>query len=226
MPTHPILAIVSIACFGTIAATTAPAADPVAIVQEIEAADASVAFMDYVSAGRTIALKPGERLVLGYFASCNEETVTGGSVTVGTTESKVAGGAVVRRKVDCDGGGLSLTGQQTANSGVIVFRKAGGAPSANALARPDVRLYGLSPIVRTDGAGTLIISRVDTPAPPVELTARDGATDLAKRGIALTPGGLYRAELTTADAVRTVLFEVDAFARPGNGPVVSRLLRM
>jgi hypothetical protein len=179
--------------------------------------------MDYVSPGDVVVLKRSERLVLGYFASCLEETVAGGTVTVGTRESAITGGTVERRKVDCDGGGLSLSDQQVANSGVIVFRK-GGVPTT--AARPTVRLFGLSPIVCCSSAGKLVITRVDAPVPPIEIATRSGATDLARRGVALAPGGVYRAELTTSDAVHTVVFEIDAFAQPGNGPIISRLLRI
>ena len=201
----------------------ANAAEPVAIVQEIDAANAGVSLMDLVSPGDVVALKPGERLVLGYFVSCLEETVAGGTVTVGARESAIADGSVQRRKVDCDGGGLALSEQQTANSGVIVFRKA-SAP-ANAV-RPTARLFGLSPIVRSSTGGALVITRIDTPAPAIEIAAQGGATDLAGLGIALTPGGVYRAELTAPESVRTVIFEIDAFAQPGYGPIVSRLLRI
>ena len=54
----------------------------------------------------------------------------------------------------------------------------------------------------------------------------DGVVDLARQGIVLAPGGIYRAELRTADGIRARVFEIDAFAVPGLAPIVSRLLRM
>jgi len=215
---------VAAALFAALAlpAGAAEAAEPVAIVQDVAAAEVSVAFMDYVYVGDVITLRAGERLVLGYFASCLEEHIVGGTVTIGPVESAVADGAVERRKVECDSSAVGLSERQANASGVVVFRNAAKAAPA---AAPKVKLYGLSPIVRSEAAGTLTISRVDKPAPPISLTTRAGATDLAKRHVALAPGGIYRAELTVAGATRSILFETDAFAKPGQGPIVSRLLR-
>ena len=205
------------------ASGAARAAAPVAIVQEITAPDTGLEFMAYAREGDTVALGRDGRLVLGYFESCIEETVTGGQVTVGVRQSSVVGGAVERRPVSCDGGGLALTEQQAARSGVIVFRK--GA-AASAVAKPSIRLHGASPLLRADHAGTFAITRLDAPAPPIELAAPDGVADLARHGIVLAPGGIYRAELRMADGIRARVFEVDAFAVPGAAPIVSRLLRM
>ena len=64
----------------------------VAIVEEIEADRADVAFMDYLGTGRTIVLGKQGRLVLGYLKSCLREVITGGTVTVGVEKSVVKGG--------------------------------------------------------------------------------------------------------------------------------------
>lgn len=199
------------------------AAAPVAIVQEITAPDTGLEFMAYAREGDTVELGRDGRLVLGYFESCIEETVTGGLVTIGVRQSSVAGGAVNRRPVSCDGGGLALTGQQAARSGVVVFRK--GA-SASSVTTPSIRLHGASPILRADQAGTFAITRLDAPAAPIEMAAPDGVVDLARQGIVLAPGGIYRAELRTAAGIRARVFEIDAFAVPGPAPIISRLLRM
>jgi hypothetical protein len=108
----------------------APAtADPSAIVEDIEAAGADIGFMDYVEPGDELRLGDGERLVLGYFASCTQETIIGGTVTVGTTQSEVAGGSVKRAKVECDAGQVQLNANQSNASGVVAFRDAGSSNS-------------------------------------------------------------------------------------------------
>ncbi len=68
----------------------------VAIVEEIESVNAKLPYMDGVTPGTVIDLARNERLVLGYLASCIDETITGGSVVVGTTQSVVNGGTVSR----------------------------------------------------------------------------------------------------------------------------------
>src|SRR5262249_23532857 len=60
--------------------------------------------MDYVDPGQVIRLGAHDRIVLGYLRSCWRETISGGTVTVGTEQSEVAGGEVARDKVACEGG--------------------------------------------------------------------------------------------------------------------------
>src|SRR5258706_15347656 len=55
-----------------------------------------VEFMDYVRAGQVIRLGPHQTIVLSYMASCVRETITGGTVTVGTQRSEVQSGHVRR----------------------------------------------------------------------------------------------------------------------------------
>lgn len=200
-------------------------AEPVAIVEEIVAAKTQLGFMDYVEPGDTIALKANERLVLGYLRSCVQETIIAGTVTVGKTESTVAGGTVTRRKVQCDGGGVQLTDKQAKTSGVVAFRN-GPSSGAKSAAQPEVKLFGLSPILSMTSAGKVTITRIDKPATAFEVAARAGATDLAKRDIALEPGAVYRAEFSSGGETRSLIFETDAFAAAGSGPIVSRLLRL
>ena len=62
-------------------------------------------------------------LTLGYFSSCVSETITGGRVIVGSRQSEVFGGDVMRITVDCDGGKVLLSKSQQAQSGADVFRE-------------------------------------------------------------------------------------------------------
>ncbi|MGQ0664640.1 MAG: hypothetical protein ACT4P2_13905 [Pseudomonadota bacterium] len=208
------------------AAAEAPAAGPAAIVEDVVGRPAGVEFMDYLIAGRTIRLGPGDVLTLGYIRSCWRETVTGGTVTIGLERSTVVGGQVRREKVECDGGRLRLTAEQAAKSGVAVFRVP-PAPAPGSEPRPRITLYGLSPLVEMKGAGRLVIERLDEPGERHEVEIGTGQLlrgtfyDFAKADRTLAPGGLYRA----IAGERQVVFKVDQNANPGAGPLVGRLLR-
>jgi hypothetical protein len=69
--------------------------------------------MDYVQAGQIIRLGPHQTIVLSYMSSCLRETITGGTVTVGTDWSEVQSGEVRRLRGQCDAGKMVLTGAQT-----------------------------------------------------------------------------------------------------------------
>jgi len=46
--------------------------------------------------------------------------------------------------------------------------------------------------------------------------------DFAKSGVALVPGGVYRAKL----ADQEIVFKIDPDAKPGEAPLVGRLARL
>lgn len=218
------LGAVLVAVALTVAATPLHAQAPVAVVEDVSSASAGVEFMDYVSAGKIIKLAPADVLVLGYMNSCQHETITGGTVTVGAEQSTVVGGKLQREKIACDGGKLQLSAQQASKSGAVVFR----APPKPSAPQPQLTLYGLSPLVDMKGGGRLVIERLDQPGERIEVNVaqhplvRGAFLDLAKEGTALTAGGVYRA---TAGS-RQIVFKVDPFARPGAAPLVGRLLRL
>lgn len=198
-------------------------AEPTAIVEDIEAAGSKLSFMDYVEAGDVVQLAADERLVLGYFASCMQESIVGGTITVGLQGSSIAGGVVQRVKVQCDDGTVELGEGQAKNSGVVAFR--GGKSGSVANLRPSLTLYGRSPLVRSSVAGRLVIERLDQSSSPLEITIRRGANDMAKRDIALVAGGVYRAMMNAGPDHRELIFDVDAFAEAGDQPKLSRLIR-
>lgn len=197
---------------------------PVAVVEDINGPSAGVEFMDYVAPGRVIRLGKGDTLVLGYMDSCWRETITGGTVTVGKAQSMVKDGAVQRAKVECDGGKMRLTAQQASKSGAVVFR---GGPKPKGTPQPQLTLYGLSPVVDIKGGGHLVIERLDQPGERIEVDVganrlfRGAFFDFAKDNKALAPGGVYRA--TTGKSA--IVFKIDPDARPGQAPVIGRLLR-
>jgi hypothetical protein len=196
---------------------------PTALVEDVKSASAGLEFMDYVGPGQVIKLEPSDVLVLSYLKSCEHETITGGTVRVGSDKSVVEGGSVVRAKVPCNGGSMKLTPQQANASGASSFR----LQSASF----ETTLYALPPVIqipkmRTGESRALVIERVNRPSErfAVELDeslANGGFFDLAKTDARLRRGALY----TTTLGSRTFTFKVDAKAKTGKALVISRLLR-
>ena len=197
-------------------ATSTFAQSPVALVEEVRSTTAGVEFMDYVAAGRHIPLKGQDTIVLGYFASCLSEAITGGVVIVGTTQSDVQGGKVKRTKVMCDGH-IALTESQAKQSAGTSFRE------NDAL----VRLHGRSPFVDAPGGAALLVVRVDVPGEfhvatlPVKPGTRRSHFDFAAENKLLAAGGVYRASIGS----RYIDFRIEPDAKAGRAPIISRLLR-
>ncbi len=202
--------------------TPAPAfAAPAAIVEDVTGSVAGIDILDYVDAGKVIELKGDASLVLGYLKSCVRETIRGGTVKVGTEQSEIAGGKVERKTSPCDGGKLQLTAEQAGKSGAMVFRR--GPASAAQAPTPDLVLHATGPVVTLSSApaGPIVFERLDQPTQPISIALSAQKTDLAKKGVQLVPGGLYRAR----QGERSIVVRIDARATAGGGPVVGRLIR-
>jgi hypothetical protein len=216
--------VAALPVFATLACAHAPAPLlPIAIVEDVKSATADVEFMDYVGSGQVIRLAPGDVLVLSYLTSCEHETITGGTVTVGLARSDVRDGQVARTKVACDGGKIELSSAQANASAASAFRVQSAESELTLFARtPVVALpKDLGPTDRT-----LTLRRTDRPGERRELRLDDAAAaagfvDLAKQHVSLTRGATYEAAI----GGRTLAFRVDAKAKTGAAPVVSRLLR-
>ena len=202
---------------------SAQSATPAALVEDVSAGVAGVEAFDYVAAGKQIKLGGTGRLVLGYLDSCVEETIVGGTVTVGADQSTVAGGSVDRKTVACAGKPMQLSAEQSGTSGGLVFRK---PPSRNAAPvptptpdRPRV-IPSAGPVISVPKPGRVTIARVDGKAAPVTLDLSVKPVDLAKRGVHLTPGGIYRASYGSS----AVVFEIDAQST-GDASPLARLIR-
>jgi hypothetical protein len=201
---------------------------PVALVEEVSGAPAGVEFMDYVETGKTIQLGARGSIVLSYMNSCVRETISGGTVTVGTDQSDVQGGRVARTKVACDPGNLALSGDRPGQFAGRVFRNVAAGTSP---VEAQVTLYGRSPVLQLKGPGTLLVERLDatTERYLVEVAPdqllHGSFYDFAKWGRHLAAGGLYRISLEGQDG-QEVVFKIDAHAKPGNTPMVGRLLHL
>jgi hypothetical protein len=196
---------------------------PTALVEDVKSATADIEFMDYVGNGEVIRLAPGDVLVLSYLKSCEHETITGGTVVVGAERSDVKDGQIVRAKVPCDGGKIRLSSELASKSAASAFRLQSADIQPTLYARTP--LVQLPKVLPSDNR-TLLIVRTDRPGKRYELKIDDtvaaaGFYDLAKVNISLARGAIYDASI----GGRKVTFQIDAKAKSGPAPIVSRLLR-
>jgi hypothetical protein len=210
-----------------VAAASAGAQSPSAIVEEVIGNPPGIEFMDYVEPGRVIQLGPGESIVLSYLNSCLRETIRDGAVKVGLDHSEALSAHIERARVDCEGGKMLGAAGQTSDSASLIIR---GERPMTVLQAPDPEftLYGSSPLIELNGAGRLVIARLDRDGEYFALTIeperllRGRFLDLAAEGKSLTPGGVYGARWSG----RLVVFRVDSNAQSGQTPIIGRLLRL
>ncbi len=174
--------------------TTSPASGagaPTAIVEDADPGRSDIGLFEMLESGRKIVLKEKERLILGYLQSCVQETIVGGRLVIGQTESLVSGGQVKRKKVECTGGQVTLDEATKGKAGVVVFRNAPNRKSATAEPRI-VTIRDTSPFVYlTMAVGKIYLRRLDRPGPTRSVGVSGNSVDLRGAGIALVPGGSY-----------------------------------
>jgi hypothetical protein len=206
-----------------VSAHVPPPLIPTALVEDVKSATAEIEFMDYVGNGQVIKLEPRDVLILSYLKSCEHETITGGTVTVGAERSNVRDGQIVSTKVPCDGGRIRLSSQQASKSAASAFRLQSANIEPTLFARtPAVQL----PKVLAGEDRTLLIERVDRHGESHKIKIDDTIAaarfyDLATINLSLTPGAIYDASI----GGHKMTFQIDAKAKSGPAPIVSRLLR-
>jgi len=97
----------------------------------------------------------------------------------------------------------------------------------NTLPKPQLTLYGTSPLVQAKGRGTLVMERLDVTGERQQIDLdgkqlRGRFFDFASANRALAPGGVYAATFGASK----IVFRVDPWAHRGATPIVGRLLRM
>jgi len=207
---------------GTVPAqAAAPAGQPAALVEDVTGILPGVQPMDYLTTGQTLSLAGGQVLSLSYLDSCVTETITGGTVTVGTRESTVSGGTVERATLPCDGGTLLLATNESGKAGVTVYRSVPAISLPGSRPAPNLTLYGTRPMLVLPAPGPVTFERLDGEAPAVTVDVPGSSLDMAKGDAALAPGGLYR---VTAGS-KSYVVRIDPRARDEGGPALGRLLR-
>jgi hypothetical protein len=221
MSTTTRAAVLAIAGAAAMVAGAVCAPVHVALVEDVSGHPAGVQLMDYVEPGQVIRLGSGDRIVLGYLRSCVRETITGGTMTVGTERSEIEAGKLERAKMRCDGERMLRAADAGAAAG-MTFR--GTSPR---VVKPQFILFGSSPVLELHSPGKVVIERIDQLGERhvidigKEELAHAAFYDFADTGRALKPGGTYRASF----APQELVFKIDGDAKPGRTPIVGRLLR-
>ena len=79
------------------------AGDAVALIERLTSPSQRVELMAYAHVGQVIHLSADQTMVLSYRDTCIRETITGGTITIGTKESEVRSAARLERiKNTCD----------------------------------------------------------------------------------------------------------------------------
>jgi len=201
----------------------ASASQPIAaIVEEVSGGPAGVEFMDYLETGKVIELGPRGVIVLSYLHSCMRETIHGGSVKIGVSQSEVQSGRVERAKVDCEAAQMIDTTGQDSASLIVRGDLSGKLPD------PEFTLHGASPVFELKGAGSLVVRRLDKagedfslPVNPIRI-GRRLFFDFATQNKVLIPGGLYE----VGWGRKVVVFRIDPGAKSGRGPIIGRWVRL
>ena len=193
-------------------------AEPVALIEEINAKGSKFQIMDFLNTGTKIQLNTNGSLVLGYLNSCIQESIGGGSVTIGEEKSIVVGGQVTRKQLTCGGNAkISETKNKKGDAGAVVFRNKNNAKVAKA----EQEVYGVSPLIfLTVSSNEIFITRLDGRGKRHKLNVKNSFADLAKSGLKLRRNFIYRLE----SGNRSTTFKVSAKARR-KVPLLGRLLR-
>src|SRR6202161_678492 len=204
---------------------TAAAESPVAIVEDLQSKVTGAELMDYLSPKMVIKLGANSSIVISYLNSCRREKIDGiGTVIIGTDESLVHLASVKDEKTECDPSHAHATTQETSEVAATVVRSI----AKNDIAiKPQLTLYGASPLVQVTGRGTLLVERLDVPGERQQIDLdskliKGKFYDFAAANKALSPGGIYSARFGSS----RIVFQIDARARAGTTPIVGRLVRM
>ena len=116
------IGLATLAFAGALAVIPASAGDPIALVESVTSHSQRMELMTYAHVGQVIRLSPDQTMVLSYSDSCVQETVTGGTITVGTEQSEVRSGQVERAQGYCATGKKVEPSEREINAGGRVFR--------------------------------------------------------------------------------------------------------
>jgi hypothetical protein len=184
--------------------------DAVAVVDAVSGA-ATVRQMDYVFAKQTFSLGPKGAVTLSYLSGCMSEVITGGTVTVEPTGSKVVGGRLQTR---------ATPGCRTAKPIILASASEAGA-SVNRItpftgANWDEReLKSGPPVFKWDkalGAVTIRVKDMDKDGQPVvwQAAATQDWIAYPAREAPLARGAPFKVEAMAGDrVVASALFSIN-----------------
>ncbi len=214
MPLH--LPLISAFLVALAIVSLAQAADPAALVEEVDGNRADIMVMDLLEPGRVVTLSTDEHLTISYLTSCRQEVVTGGTLTIGATESQISGGAIKAKVVPCDSTQVAASGNE---AGALVFR---APPAGENLPKHDSTIYSIYPVLKTDpSVGEALLERLDHNEKERKVVLKSGSVDFHELQLRLERKALYR---VTAGA-KTALFLVHSQAKSSETALISRLVR-
>jgi len=198
----------------SVGATMAAAAGSGAMVEEIDSAVSGVTAFETLKAGQSIDLRPDRHAVVSYLDSCIRETISGGVVKIGQSQSDVEGGSVQRETLDCGVKPLVLTNTTQDQSATTVFR-----PLFDNLVKQVVS--DTRPFILADHASSLELREMGKEEAPKSLALHNGKLDLRQAGIQLQPGAIYK--LTAGGRETYIKIAPDA---QDNSPLLMRLVKL
>ena len=206
----------------------AAAQSPVAVIEDVQGKVTGAEFMDYVTPKTVIKVAAGGSIVISYMKSCQREKISGlGTVIIGSDESFVQFADVKREKTDCDSAQSHATTKATSEAAATVLRSLADDKNAAAKIKPQLTIYGSSPVVEAKGKGMLVMERLDIKGEKQQIELNGSQTkgkfyDFVGANRALAPGGTYAATFGTSK----IVFRIDPQAKPGATPIVGRLIRL
>ena len=206
----------------------AAAQSPVAVIEDVQGKVTGAEFMDYVTPKTVIKVAAGGSVVISYMKSCQREKISGlGTVIIGSDESFVQFADVKREKTDCDSAQSHATTKATSEAAATVLRSLAVDKNAAAKIKPQLTIYGSSPVVEAKGKGVLVMERLDIKGEKQQIELNGSQTkgkfyDFVGANRALAPGGTYAATFGTSK----IVFRIDPQAKPGATPIVGRLIRL
>jgi hypothetical protein len=183
---------------------------------------------DQVTIGQTIALGGSGHIKISYYASCIVETIDGGTLTVGSFSSRVAGGniATISDTKACRTVKVATT-TSTAESGAVVERVVAFDPRDWQEATVSVEQPLFQPNAGAGGPAHLRITMLDDPQPKLVWQGEAKALPAAYPASApkLRIGAPYRVELQSGDgSIYSATFSIDPGYTSSSGALANIVL--
>ncbi len=161
---------------------------------------------DTLEAGQVLSLGAKGKAVIGYFADCRMETISGGTVTIAPGGSQVAGGTMKVGKMECSGAAAVVT----ANASEAAAAAKRVTPFASD-PWTEQAIRETKPLIRWQGKmkGELRILDVDQPTPKVVWKRAVNGDRIIYKGPPLTVGVPYLAEVAADGSTQRALFSID-----------------
>lgn len=205
------------------AANHAFAADQtVAIVEDVSSSVTDVQPMELLRTGRQIRLGESDTVIISYFSSCQRESIQGGEIVVGTTQSDIKGGNIARKRVACDASALALSPEQANQSATMVFRKPDNVTSGDPVAAEAKFVMSTRlPLVFAPDLDSMTVEDLRHPGRHWSVKFRKGVADITAGREPLERGGVYR--LVAGE--RSLAFRIGKEATDAPLPLLQRAIR-